>query len=221
MATRVPESDERIHVENNVILTTKDEISVQQMFNYLTKNLDKFRVDSEFVIICGVHGSPHGKLCKSDEDFRYDYEMMNRWFKNHKKYGRQAKIVEDRKYKMSTVIEVNSIKQEMKEGQYLLTDESKAKLQNEFERILSLDKPVVLILASCWSFRSDISNILRSTGLYSALIISEERGSITAGKLFQLDHEQKDFLREITQDDTKKDIFIFGEYININYMHDN
>ena len=212
MATRVPESDERIHVENNVILTTKDEISVQQMFNYLTKNLDKFRVDSEFVIICGVHGSPNGKLCKSDEDFRYDYEMMNRWFKNHKKYGRQAKIVEDRKYKMSTVIEVNSIKQEMKEGQYLLTDESKAKLQNEFERILSSDKPVVLILASCWSFRSDISNILRSTGLYSALILSEERGSITAGKLFQLDHEQKDFLREITQDDTKKDIFIFGEH---------
>ena len=32
------------------------------------------------------------------------------------------------------------------------------------------------------------------------------------GKLFQLDQEQKDFLRDITEDDTKKDIFIFGEY---------
>ena len=32
------------------------------------------------------------------------------------------------------------------------------------------------------------------------------------GKLFQLDQEQKDFLREITEDETKKDIFIFGEY---------
>ena len=32
------------------------------------------------------------------------------------------------------------------------------------------------------------------------------------GKLFQLDQEQKDFLREITEYETKKDIFIFGEY---------
>ena len=32
------------------------------------------------------------------------------------------------------------------------------------------------------------------------------------GKLFQLDQEQKDFLRDITEDETKKDIFIFGEY---------
>ena len=47
--------DELIHVENNVILTTKDLIRVQQLFNYLSTNLDKFRVGSEFVVLCGVH----------------------------------------------------------------------------------------------------------------------------------------------------------------------
>ena len=217
MATSVPESDERINVENNVILTTKDEITVQQTFNYLSKNLDKFRVGTEFVVVCGVHGSPDGKLGESDEDFLYDYEMMNRWFKNHEKYGQQAKTVQDRAYKMSTVIEVNSIEEEAKSGQYSLTDESKAKLQDEFERILSLDRPVVLILASCWSFRSDISNILRSTGLYSALVTSEERGSITAGKLFKLDPEQQDLLRMVANDDSIKDIIIYGEYPGLGF----
>ena len=57
-----PVSDELFHVENNVILTTKDSIRVQQTFNYLSNNLDKFRVGSEFVVICGVHGSEKGEL---------------------------------------------------------------------------------------------------------------------------------------------------------------
>ena len=97
---------------------------------------------------------------------------------------------------------------------YLLSDDSKKKLQNEFERILASDTPVVLVLASCWSFRSEISNILRSTGLYSALIASEDRGNITAGKLFKLDNEQQDLLKEIANDASKKDIIIFGDYSN-------
>ena len=42
--------NERFHVENNVILTTKDEISCQQTFNYLCMNLDRFRIGTEFVV---------------------------------------------------------------------------------------------------------------------------------------------------------------------------
>ena len=209
MAT--PSSSEEIfHVENNAILTTTDAVSVQNTFNYLSDHLDQFRVGSEFVIVCGVHGSPEGQLKHGDEDFRYDYEMMFRWFMNHKKYGHQAKIVEERKYNMGKVLEISSIEDKSEKGKYYLSDDSKTKLQNEFERILASETPVVLVLASCWSFRSEISNILRSTGLYSAVITSEDRGNITAGKLFKLDNEQKDLLKEIASNDTKKDIILFG-----------
>ena len=77
---------EKYHVENNIILTTIDEITVQQTFNYLCTNLDQFRVGSEFVVVCGVHGSPEGYLLEGDEDFRYDYEAMFRWFNSQKHY---------------------------------------------------------------------------------------------------------------------------------------
>ena len=50
----------------------------------LTENLDKFRVGSEFITVCGVHGGENGELCEADEDFRYEYEMMYKWFKNHR-----------------------------------------------------------------------------------------------------------------------------------------
>ena len=210
MATAAPVSDHKINVENNVILTTKDQITVQQVFNYLTTNLDRFRVGSEFVVVCGVHGSDKGELKEGDEDFRYDYETMYRWFKNHEKYSHQAQIVEERQYNMETVVEVNSVEHESQEGKYVLDEKSKEALKNEFERVISLDKPIVLVLASCWSFQSEISNILRAVGLYSALNLLEDHGKISAGKMFKLDKDQKDFLKSITFDETIKDVIVDG-----------
>ena len=90
MATLSPVSDERVHVENNVILTTKDEITSQRTFNYLCMNLDRFRVGSEFIVVCGVHGVQRGEMCEADEDFFYDYEAMFCWFHTEKRYKQCA-----------------------------------------------------------------------------------------------------------------------------------
>ena len=195
-------------------MTTVDEISVQQVFNYLTKNLDRFRVGSEFVVVCGVHGGEEGELMEGDDDFRYDYEMMFRWFKNRKRYNRQVQVFEDRKYS-STVVEVNSIEHELEEGKYILDENSKHKLKTEFERVLSLDKPIVLILASCWSFNSEISTILRAVGLYSAINLLEDRGDISAGNMFQLDKDQKYLLQSVAFDSKIKDVILIGRVESI------
>ena len=217
MATAVPVSDDKINVENNVILTTKDEISVQQVFNYLTTNLDRFRIESEFVVLCGVHGSNKGELGKGDEDFRYDYESMFRWCQSEKHYNRCSpksakpfQVIEEQKYQMGRVVEVTSKQDETKDKKYVLTDDSKETMKNEFERILTSENPTVLILASCWSFRSEISNILSAVGLYSALNLLEDHGEISAGRMFKLDTDQKDFLTSIAFDETIKDVIVDG-----------
>ena len=67
------EEDPQFHVENNTIITSKDFITVQQVFNFLSKNLEKFRVGSQFTIVCGVHGYPDGQLGKGDIDLVADY----------------------------------------------------------------------------------------------------------------------------------------------------
>ena len=208
--------DEIFTVENNTIITTKDEVSVQHVFNFLSKNLEKFRVGSRFIVVCGVHGSPEGQLKEHDEDFRYDYEMMYRWFHNHKKYSPQAKIVEGRQYHMGTVLELFSTEDETQPGKFSLTEFSEQLIKAEFERILTYGKPIVLVLASCWSFQSEISNILRSIGLYSALNLTEDRGMITSGKLFLLDSAQQELLRSIMNDSEIKDVIIGGECLILN-----
>ena len=62
MATANFQAEPEFHVENDTIITAKDEITVQHVFNYLSKNLHKFRVGSQFTIVCGVHGYPDGQL---------------------------------------------------------------------------------------------------------------------------------------------------------------
>ena len=202
---------QKFHVENGVIITTKEEVTVQHVFNYLTENLDKFRVGSEFITVCGVHGGENGKLGEADEDFRYDYEMMNRWFKNHQKYSKQAKMVEDRKYVMETVLEVSSEEAETQDGTYVLQDDSKAKLKTKFEEVLAKQVPMVLILASCFSFKSQICDILRSTGLLTVINVLEERGEITNQNMFLLDPEQQEFFKIISDEELNiKDVIVGG-----------
>ena len=86
MAT-LPVSDKLIHVENNVILTTKDKVRVQEVFNYLSDNLDKFRVNSEFVVVCGIHTSEKGEMKHGENGFKDDYETMFNWCNNETCYN--------------------------------------------------------------------------------------------------------------------------------------
>ena len=208
------EEDPQFHVENNTIITSKDFITVQQVFNFLSKNLEKFRVGSQFVVVSGVHGSEDGDLMQGDEALVRDYRMMYRWFKHHKKYGPQAKMVEDRQYEMNlnSVIGVTSEKDKTQEGKFVLSKDSAMTLKNEFERILDLKQPIVLILASCWSHRSQIADILRSTGIFTVMNVLEERGNITNGKMFLLDQEQKKFFTNIA-DLVIKDVILMGKII--------
>ena len=71
---------------------------------------------------------------------------MSSVFKNSTKYNHQVQVVEDRQYNMGTVLEVNSVEHESKEGKYVLDENSKHLLKTEFERVIALDKPIVLLL---------------------------------------------------------------------------
>ena len=161
MASLSPVCDERIHVENNVILTTKDEISCQQTFNYLSTNLDKFRIGSEFVVVCGVHGGPRGEMLRGDKVFHHDYEMMFRWFRTEKRYkqcapknGKPFQLVEERQYQMGTVVKLYSGRYPDHDGRYKLDENSKLALKMEGWSALYV--PVLLIhefssyVPFCW-----------------------------------------------------------------------
>ena len=100
---------------------------------------------------------------------------------------------------MGDVIVLMPVKKEDKI--YYLGDTDKNKILMKFQNdFLKKDKPYVFILASCHSYINEVNNILRSYGLYAALRISEDRGELTNGRIFQLDEGQKHVLRKIVED---------------------
>ena len=169
----------------------------QEVYNHLSENLDKFRMGSQFIVACGVHGSDTGELGCGDIDLVSDYHAMFEWFHNHVKYPRQAKIVAERKYRMGTVITMFSKRDKNRPGKYVLQTHCKEDLKLKFEDFLSKRVPTVLVLASCWSYRSEICDIIRSTGLLTVLNVLEDRAKITNGNMLLLDQEQQDFFRTI------------------------
>ena len=100
-----------------------------------------------------------------------------------------------------------------RENKFVLKENSKTTIQDKFEQLLKAEYPHVFVFASCFSHESEINHLLRSSGMYSCLLVSAERGEITCGKAFKLDPEQQDVLISITENLTIKDIIFMGKHL--------
>ena len=204
-------TSEKFHVDNDVIISTKDEVDVEEIFNHLKSNLNNYREESQFILLGGFHTYRSGEMGAIDHDLTFDYqEMFERFHGRPKRYAELAKIVKEKKFQMGTVIPLSSNKDFSQEDAYKLSNQSKSQIKMLFEDVLSKKRPIVLILASCWSYQSDIFNTLQSCGLFSVINLIEEHGNITCGKFIQLDGKQQEFLKIVANDLTKKDVIVGG-----------
>jgi hypothetical protein len=80
------------------------------------------------------------------------------------------------------------------------TEKSEKKLIQKFYDFKNADKPGILILATCYSEKSEVNKLLWQYGLYAALSISKERGELTDGRIYKLDKDQKIVIRKVHQD---------------------
>ena len=203
-------SEIQFHVENDEILTaSNEELQTGQVLKYLGKNLQKFKMGSKFVLVCGVREDPDGNLFEADRKNVNEYYHMFENFYDDKINNDIGRIVEEKQYKIGTVIQV--LFDEKQDGQQfaLQKKHSKAFMKKEFKRMLSSKEPIVWILVS---HKNELFHIFQSFGLFSANVVSEERDTdIISGKFFQLDDKQNEFLKEISNDDTKKDIILAGK----------
>ena len=207
-------SASKFHMDNDVIITTKDEITVEQMFNHLRGRLNDFRDKSQFIVICGYHTSKTGEIGAIDHDLLYDYQCLLQRFHDHKRYPREAKIAQDKQFRMGSIIPVNTIRdwsQKPKEV-YSLAENTKEQIKITFEDVLAKKVPIVLIVASCYSYNSEIFYTLQSLGIFAAINLLEEQGDITCGKFFELDFGQQELIKLIATQLGIKDIIISGKY---------
>ena len=194
----------KLHIENGIIYTFRDEINAFEVEEYLKDRIHKYIPGTRFILFCGFHTSDDGKLAGTDFNLVDQYQAM---------FDRLNEdcctLIVERQYQMGKIIPLRSEKSDY--GHYNLTSQSKSEIKMLAEDIVMTKTPYILILASCYSHRSEVSTVLRSAGIYSALHISEDLGKLTKGKSFFLSQEQMDFLQLVSTQLDKKDILIVGK----------
>ena len=83
---------------------------------------------------------------------------------------------------------------------YEFTTAAEHYLKHTFEIFKTMKKPGILILATCFSEKSKVNELLRKYGLYAALKISADRGKLTDGRIYKLDDDQSIVLEKVHQD---------------------
>ena len=146
----------KFHVDNEVIITTNDKITAEEVFNHLKGRLKGFRDKSQFIVISGYHTSETGEVGGIDHDLLYDYQSLFERFHNHKRYPVEAKIVQEKQFQMGTIIPVNTIKDWSKDPEevFSLSESTKDDIKIKFQDALLKQVPIVLIVASCFSYKS-------------------------------------------------------------------
>ena len=94
---------------------------------------------------------------------------------------------------------------------YELTQTSKESISEKYEEVKESKEPHVIIYSSCWSYYSQITQIMRSCGLLSAIALKKDRGEITKGQVYQLNDDQKEILDTVTKEE-KKDVILSGKH---------
>ena len=92
----------------------------------------------------------------------------------------------------------NDCKDECKK--YEFTTAAEHYLKHTFKIFKTMKKPGILILATCFSEISKVNELLWKYGLYAALKISADRGTLTDGRIYELDGDQSIVLEKVHKD---------------------
>ena len=171
--------------DDKVIITSKRRISSLDCISYIRKEFEagKFRDGSILLILYGVHGHDDGEIGDKDKSLKISFEAIP------KKIGKKhPEILEKVKIEM---VDVGDHKDSTKLDEQALID------------AISKVEHTILFLAFCYTDRSRLNELLRSAGLYSILILTNDTIDTTNENCVILDKKQKEAIQTVANDQPK------------------
>ena len=178
------------------IVTSLKEIDSLEWVEYFIDNWEiLMKKRSKLLVLAGIHGGADGDIGPNDQNLLEDIEQQIQRLKIQKATDIDKKKIEiilldvGKFYDMST--------ETLNENQLV-------------RRVKELD-PTIISLAFCHTRTSILNDILRSVGVYSKIILSQDRYNITNGNVFTLDEEQKQIIEKISK--TKgQNVILWGSH---------
>ena len=177
--------------EHLVIITANEEVAMFHWGDYILKDWDRLmKENTKLLVLAGVHGKEDGGVASDDEMFiRHSEKQIVRIKKKKGNY-------EDRGIEI--VIEDVSL---YKDGESLN--------EGKFAQKVKEVRPTVILLAICWSKHSQLNDILRSAGVYSSMIMREERAQVTESRHVWLDEQQEELIERIGEG-RERNLFLYS-----------
>ena len=187
---------EIFHDENLVIISSSEKINMMQWKDYVHDNWDRLiRENSRLLVLAGVHGGEDGRLGRNEDKVKEAFVETSL---------RQIKLL---KRDFQEEIEEKNVSFEVKDvGDHRnrgMMDEKK------FIRAVKDFNPTIILLAFCWSRKSELNDLLRAAGIYSTLILREDLAQVTESRHVHLDQDQKSLVEKIAKEEPKN-IFLWG-----------
>jgi len=180
--------------EDFVIITSTRAIDAVTQKVYLLRHWDKLCTkNARLALLTGIHGLPDGSI-KRDDKNDLDYFPLN--FNTFIIEGKKA----DLKAKNAVIKMINL-------GDYM-TDINKVD-DDKLVRDIEEYEPTKIILAFCNTKCSELNDLFRSSGIYSYVIMRNDREKISGGRCFMLDHEQRDALKTYIEKKLRN-LFLWG-----------
>ena len=178
--------------ENFVIVTSNIEIdSLQWQRHFRNKWDELIRPNSKVLVLAGIHGCKDGELGSIDEGLLGEFERQVQFLKN--------KYKDDIEKKKSEFVLENV-------GSHI--DETKLN-ETTFLKAVRDHNPTIISLAFCYTNVSLINDILRSSGIYTLMILSKDKADITENKCVGLDATQKQIIKKVSKNQPRN-IFLWG-----------
>ena len=178
--------------EHLVIITSNYENSAREWRTYLNERWNELvRKNSRILVLAGVHGTNLGKVGDNDPGLFQDNVkqiqiLKRKWAQDIDEKNVEVSIVDVATYQDSNEMDNQKLIKSIKDH-----------------------NPTILVLSFCWSKISDLNDVLRSAGIYTLLIMSEERAQITEGRYVILDDRQKEIVETVSENNTKN-VFLWG-----------
>ena len=173
-----------------VVITTTNYVSVREWRMYLLKHFERLtRENSRVYVLGGIHGNKDGTIGPSDE-------------KRKNESIKQLEIV--KKKKNDEIREKNITLEHIDLGEYIVNNKI-----DEEKLCKAIEEPTLILLAYCFTHRSEVDQILRAAGVYAAPILIQEQASVTEGKYLILDETQKMIIKKFSRKENEN-LFIWG-----------
>ena len=182
--------------ENFVILTSRVEINGFQQRRYLEKNWSKLCTrNARIIILTGIHGNKDGSVRKDKDETYFVYFLKNM---NH--FLKINTYADDLKANEAKLMVIDL-------GEYMtavdkVDEEKLIQDMNEF-------RPTRIVLAFCNTNASQLNDLFRSAGIYSFMLLGEDRAKLTGGKCYVLDAGQGNVLKTVSESDIRN-VLLWG-----------